>query len=290
MPLSLRLEIMKLFFISSLLLLLGHAVGAASYSYDELNRLVAVTLDSGPPQVYNYDAAGNIQSLDIGSTTTTSSTSTSSSTVSTTTTTTQTSSPGSLSYPLSLAAGWNLMGNSLNQAISVASVFGNANLVTTVWKWDTSGATTPQWQFYAPSMDAATLQIYASSKGYGVLSTINSGDGYWVNMKSASSLATQSANAYNLTAANLVTGWNLVATGNDLTPSDFNTSLNASPPSFGVTTLWAWDNALSQWYFYAPSLQATGGLANYISGKGYLDFTQYGKKLGNGIGFWVNKP
>ena len=77
----------------------------------------------------------------------------------------------------------------------------------------------------------------------------------------------------------------------------FNLSLSATPPAAGVvpinlTSLWAWDTALSKWYFYAPSLEAQGGtaLTDYITSKAYLDFTQHSKKLGNGLGFWVNKP
>ena len=47
---------------------------------------------------------------------------------------------------------------------------------------------------------------------------------------------------------------------------------------------------MSSWYFYAPSLAASGGLSAYITGKGYLDFTAGGKTLGPGVGFWVNRP
>jgi alpha-tubulin suppressor-like RCC1 family protein len=191
----------------------------------------------------------------------------------------------SLSFSLLVPPGWNLLGNSLNQALSVASLFGDPTTVTSVWKWDTG---TLGWQFYTPLMDAATLQTYATGKGYGVLSVINPGEGYWVNAKAQPSLAAQSGASFNLTAANLVAGWNLVATGNDVTPSAFNTSLNATAPAAGVTTLWAWNNPLSQWYFYAPSLEANGTLSGYIASKGYLDFGT--KTLGNGNGFWVNKP
>jgi hypothetical protein len=49
-----------------------------------------------------------------------------------------------------------------------------------------------------------------------------------------------------------------------------------------ITTLWAWDNPLSQWYFYAPSLDKNGTLQSYITGKSYLDFAQKGKTLGLG--------
>jgi hypothetical protein len=197
-----------------------------------------------------------------------------------------------LSYPSVLAQGWNLLGNSLNQAIPVASIYADTAVITSVWKWDTSAA---GWQFYTPQMTAPNLQTYAASKGYGVLSLINPGEGYWVNATASSSLGTLSGTAFALTLANLNKGWNLTATGNDVLPSALNLSLSAIPPAAGtvpinLTTLWAWDNALAQWYFYAPSLQANGSLGPYIAGKGYLDFTQHSKTLGNGLGFWVNMP
>jgi alpha-tubulin suppressor-like RCC1 family protein len=193
-----------------------------------------------------------------------------------------------VSFSLLAPPGWNLMGNSLNQTISVASLYGDPNVVITVWKWD---ATQSAWQFYTPLMDVATLQTYASGKGYGVLSVINPGEGYWVNAKAQPMLGTQSGASYILTSTGLAKGWNLVATGNDITPAAFNTNLKASLPGTGVTTLWAWDNPSSQWYFYAPSLETQGStaLADYIANKGYLDFTQRNKTLGNGTGFWVNR-
>lgn len=193
---------------------------------------------------------------------------------------------------LDMLQGWNLMGNSLNLALAVVPAFADTAVVTTVWKWD---PVIPGWQFYTPMLTSSELQAYATNKGYGVLSVINPGEGYWVNAKVSATLSTQTGTAFALASGNLVTGWNLVAIGNDLTPSAFNISMSATPPSPGtipinLTTLWAWENTLSKWYFYAPSLEASGGLTAYITGKGYLDFAQNTKTLGNGTGFWVNWP
>lgn len=192
-----------------------------------------------------------------------------------------------LSFSLQVPPGWNLLGNSLNQTLSVASLYGDPNTVITVWKWDAANS---NWQFYTPQMDAAALQSYASGKGYGVLSEIKPGEGYWVNAKAQSS-ANQTGDSFILIAAGLAKGWNLVATGNDIAPSALNANLKASVVPVDVKTLWVWDNPLSKWYFYAPSLEAQGGsaLTDYIAGKSYLDFTSNNKTLGKGTGFWVNR-
>ena len=164
------------------------------------------------------------------------------------------------------------------------SLYGDANTVTSVWKWDPS---VQGWQFYTPLMDATALQAYANSKGYGVLSTIGPGEGYWLNAIVPPTLGAQSGALFDLTAASLVNGWNLAATGNDVTPWAFNQTLGATP----LSTLWAWDNSSSKWFFYAPSLETQGGtaLSGYIANKGYLDFATTNKKLGNGTGFWVSR-
>jgi alpha-tubulin suppressor-like RCC1 family protein len=84
---------------------------------------------------------------------------------------------GTISIGLNLTPGWNLLGNPINQSIAVATKFGDASKVNSVWKWDTTKA---NWQFYAPELSATALQSLAASKGYSVLSEINPGDGYWV--------------------------------------------------------------------------------------------------------------
>ena len=201
---------------------------------------------------------------------------------------------------LNLVAGWNLLGNSINAPQDVATGFGNAANVTTVWKWI---AATSRWAFYSPTF-ADGGAAYAATKGYDFLTTINGGEGFWVNAKQAfaaqppagtpilaSSFQDQSTPPNKLPA-----GWSLIAIGENKTPSDFNKALSVTPSSQGVipdnlNTLWAWDAGQSNWYFYAPSLEAQGGTAlpGYITSKGYLDFTANNKTLGPGVGFWVNK-
>ena len=200
---------------------------------------------------------------------------------------------------LSLNSGWNLVGNGLTEPIGVSGSFGNASLVTTVWKWNVS---TSKWAFYAPSQ-ADGGAAYAASKGYDFLSTIYGGEGFWVNASQPFSLTFEAApqklssSFQEGKAGAMRLGWNLVSVGDTTSARVFNSNLGLTPPSAGfvpqnLTTLWAWDSTQAKWFFYAPQLDASGGtvLKDYIAAKGYLDFTTQSKNLGSGVGFWVNSP
>jgi hypothetical protein len=201
---------------------------------------------------------------------------------------------GTLTVGLSVKAGWNLLGNPINQNIVVSDKFGDVDKVSSVWKWDSAAA---NWQFYAPGISAADLLAYATSHHYAVLSEIQPGDGYWVHAKAQADLGTVSGTAIYLRQSSLSSGWNLVSTASPISAKDFNLTLSTTPPTAGqvpinMTSLWAWDANQANWYFYAPSLDAQGGgvLSEYISSKTYKDFTSNGKTLGNGVGIWVNRP
>jgi hypothetical protein len=169
--------------------------------------------------------------------------------------------------------------------MDVASTFADTNRFVTVWKWIAAQAA---WAFHAPSLAAqGTLTDYVASKGYQLLTKINGGEGFWVNAKQAGSVNLPSGNSISTTTlgATLIKGWNLVSVGDAPSPKQF-----CDAQSSGVTTLWAWDSTNSAWYFYAPTLDASGGLGAYITGKGYLDFTTASKTLRQGVGFWINRP
>ena len=211
---------------------------------------------------------------------------------------TQTTQLVSISKSFNLSPSWNLLGNGVNAPIAVATSFGNASNVATVWKWVPA---TSRWAFYTPTL-ADGGAANAVSKGYDFLTVINGGEGFWVNAKAAftaplpagaailsGSFQVQSNPALN----KLLTGWNLIGTGDNLTPSAFNQSLSVTPPAIGtipanVTTLWGWDSTLVNWYFYAPTLDSAGTLASYITSKNYLNFGT--KVLDPATGFWVNIP
>ncbi|PIQ56280.1 MAG: hypothetical protein COW02_01360 [Comamonadaceae bacterium CG12_big_fil_rev_8_21_14_0_65_59_15] len=195
---------------------------------------------------------------------------------------------------LPLVAGWNLLGNSSDQAINPVTLLGDKTTptalsadVVTAWAWD---AGIKQWAFFAPSMTAAELASYAASKGYLVLQSIAPRQGFWLNSNKASALPALSGNAVSVTAADLVTGWNLMSDARSMTPSAFHASLGTAAANY--TTLWAWDATKTAWLFHSPALEAQGGtkLVDYINGKGYLDFSATGRSLAPGSGFWVNRP
>jgi len=187
-----------------------------------------------------------------------------------------------LSIPV--APGWNLLGNTGTSVLDVASVLGDGAKITTVWKWNSQSSS---WAFYSPSLAAdGTLAPYAAGKGYQVLSEIAPGEGFWVNAAQAFTLDRPGIVPFSLGASELVQGWNLVATGDALSPAQLDTKLGGLPGTPSFSTMWAWNSASKTWYFNAPSLAASEGLAAYVQTKGYLDFGSFTTE--NGLGFWIN--
>lgn len=192
--------------------------------------------------------------------------------------------PGTIPLEWNLLPGWNLVGyGGTSGSLNVAASFGDPVKVISVWKWIASDAT---WAFYTP-LEADGGVVFAESRGYFTLSTINSGDGFWVNASASFSLqsdvlALLSSTAFQSGAAHgLVPGWNMIATGDSQTPSEFNTTVG------GVTSLWAWDSNQQAYYFYSPYFTASQ-LISYNASRGYLDFGP--KKLTPTTGIWINKP
>jgi hypothetical protein len=224
-----------------------------------------------------------------------------------TSTSATTLSAGSGIFTPNLELGWNLMGNSLNTTINVASIFGNQDSpvsgvsanIASVWKWD---ATNQQWAFYSPQLTVAGIASFAAGKGYSVLSSVNAGEGYWVNAITPISLPVQTGTNVTWSGfsfAALPSAWNLIATASAVTPSQFNSNVSISPPAPGTVptdnfvSLWAWDAVQAKWFFYSPLLESSGGLPavkQYADDHFYLHFQDAGKTLDVGTGFWVNRP
>jgi len=77
-----------------------------------------------------------------------------------------------------VASGWNLLGNA-SPPFAVNDVFPDSAKVSSVWAWVPSLA---NWAFYSPAYTDGGKQ-YASEKGFSPLTTINTGQGFWVNAK-----------------------------------------------------------------------------------------------------------
>ena len=262
--------------------------------------VIATTTTTAVPTTTTTTAATTTTTAVTATTTTTAAATTTTGAATTTTTATTTSTTLGGAATLNLAAGWNLIGNSSSEALAVSAV-GDNTTVSTVWKWI---AATAKWAFYTPALGTQALLEYAVSKGYEVLTTLDSGDGFWVNAKGAVSVQLPAGSAAAVAALMpsgtkpLSSGWSLVTIGETKTASEFNLALGglSTPPAnladipANLTSLWAWDQERSGWYFYAPALEKAGDLSAYITGKSYLDFSSTGKNLGPGVGFWVNMP
>ena len=187
---------------------------------------------------------------------------------------------------LNLTNGWNLMGNSSAVPIEVATTLGDASKINSVWTWN---RTASKWAFYAPSMTSTDLAAYAQGKGYDVLTSIPSKDGFWVNASNPVSLSLAAASSAKLTESDLQVGWNLLSSADYRTPSQLNQILSSNMNAAGkaVVSTWAWDATSAKWRFYAPSLETQGGtvLDDYLNSKGYLSFNT---SLAAADGFWVN--
>lgn len=100
--------------------------------------------------------------------------------------------PGAVSMPpraptcggtgtaLELVPSWNLLSNNINTPMSVEKTFGDPLKVTSVWKWLPRAA---NWAFYSPTLDGGAA--YAVSHGLELLTSIESGEGFWVNAATA---------------------------------------------------------------------------------------------------------
>ncbi|OFZ99572.1 MAG: hypothetical protein A3H35_03145 [Betaproteobacteria bacterium RIFCSPLOWO2_02_FULL_62_17] len=205
-----------------------------------------------------------------------------------------------------LESGFNLIGNSLNTTLIVATMFGNldspvagiSSNVLSVWKWN---AVDGRWAFYSPLLSTAGNVSYAASKNYELLATINAGEGYWVNAAGPMALPAQGGSNFSWSGSSftaLPSGFNLIANAGSATPSQFNSAVSVTPPGTGVVatdnfaSLWAWDAVQVKWYFYSPLLESSGGLPAvkaYADSHSFLHFQDYNKLIDTGVGIWVNK-
>ncbi len=86
------------------------------------------------------------------------------------------------SNTLSLISGWNLKGLAISSSINVSSVFSDSDKFISVWKWSSN-----KWAVYLPGQEDGG-ESYAGSKGFTLLTSVNPGEGFWVNAGSGQSV------------------------------------------------------------------------------------------------------
>ena len=142
------------------------------------------------------------------------------------------------------------------------------NSVTSAWKWENG-----TWSVYLPGETDGGAS-YASSKSFGLLSTLNPGEGFWVNSKSVVQLTIPGATATG--ALTFASGWNLVGLKNSqaVTVAEMMT---ANPQ---IISMWKWESGT-----WAVALPAENSPGTYADSKGFGVLNT----INPGEGFWVNK-
>lgn len=232
-------------------------------------------VDSDQDGISNYDEYSNMadpcsslfSAASTTTTTTTATTTTTGSPTGTTTTLPQDKTTATLSLPVS--QGWNLLSSSIG--FPAATIFNDKETLVSVWKWTDNGGqlAAKTWAVLLPG--ESPTGSYATSKGFAELTTIESGEGFWINAAQAGEVKITGTPASGDLI--LTTGWNLVGSKEEeqITPSMLGK----------VTSVWKWEN--STWSVYLPD---DDGGAAYANLKGFIPLTT----ISPGEGFWVNTP
>jgi len=174
-------------------------------------------------------------------------------------------------FTTQIAPAWNLISLPVTPADpAVGQVLAQVKgTLASAWKWENG-----TWAVYLPGEtdDGAS---YAGGKGFGQLSTLNPGEGFWVNSSAGAQLTIPGTPATGeLTVA---TGWNLVGlkSGQAITVAE----LVAAHP--GIISLWKWENGT--WAVALPDEISPGAYAE-SKGFGVLG------TINPGEGFWVHMP
>jgi hypothetical protein len=169
---------------------------------------------------------------------------------------------------LSLIPGWNLLSSGI--AFNAAEKLSDGTKFASVWKWE-DGA----WAVYLPG-DEDGGTAYASSKGFGQLTEIGCGEGFWVNASTNQSLSISGTNPSD-TSSSLTKGWNLVGLKGDQGKTVIDL---ISGNQDNIASVWKWDNG--KWAVSLPGGDDDG--AAYAQSKEFALL----ENINPGEGFWVN--
>jgi hypothetical protein len=162
---------------------------------------------------------------------------------------------------LELKEGWNLVGSSVDN-VTVSTTFADAN---SVWKFSNADN---DWQIISPN---ETLSDAISNANATTFTTVNAGDGFWVNMTKDKTI-TLTGDTPSTTDLILADGWNLVS----LKADDANVTANEV---FGTNNQILWKYTNKEWKAYSSS--AT--INNALDTKNIATFDT----ISSGEGFWV---
>jgi len=183
---------------------------------------------------------------------------------------------GECDFVTSLSPAWNLVSLPVipdDPSVDVI-LAGIEETVASVWKWVDG-----KWAVCLPGLEDKGAS-YASSKGFGLLTDINCGEGFWVNAGTDLSLSVPGTQPSD-TSCSLASGWNLVGLKSDEAESitDF-----VAGNEIKIASVWKWDNDNDngKWDVYLPG-QDDGGAA-YALSKGFTLL----ENIYPGEGFWVN--
>lgn len=166
-----------------------------------------------------------------------------------------------------LVTGWNLI--SSPEVVNAAALAAAQPDLVSLWTWENG-----TWVVY---FSDGTTMDYAASKGFGAMTTIYPGEGFWLNTNAPITLT------YHTTAIIedlfLVDGWNLdgLEGSQPVLVSDI-VSL-AQQQLFSVVSLWKWTN--NTWSVSMPGEGDMG--AAYANSKGFTLLTD----VTPGEGFWI---
>ncbi len=177
---------------------------------------------------------------------------------------------------ISLVSGWNLINTPIQPTSTAITDVLSGISYASAWSWDAAGS---KWCVY---LSDGTTQAYADSKGFGVLSTISAGQGFWVNVNTAATLSIDGA-APGATDQTLVKGWNLIGSKKDESKTVSSVLSMLTSSGVNAVTLWTWNAAEQKWDVAIPSYTATE-LATYIGAKGFNPIAA----IASTSGFWVN--
>lgn len=173
--------------------------------------------------------------------------------------------PPETTFATDIVQGWNLLHSTVS--VDVSSTLGMNTAFKSIWKWE--GGT---WAVHVPGGDQG--KAYAQSKKFGFLTTIQPGEGFWVNSTITTTGTATGTPLYG--PITLTPGWNLIG----LKTQYPLTAASIAAEQSGVTSIWKWENGT--WSVALPGEEVPGA---YVASKNYGMLTT----INPHEGFWVNQ-